>query len=193
MRPQAAALLAAVAVTNMAWALDPCTDSRVGPVAAVTELVKDHAWAAGVPVPDGATCADVMRLLRTSAPVWAEMLEAEEVVLDPATSAATEVPAWSLASLASTAAGGLAVARNASFAGQLAPACTAGPCTPAQAIATDALAGSLRLRDEPGWTRVGTRYSGIPLRFPADHLLREDGGVWHVAPLCEWLSPPVPR
>ncbi|KAA0156299.1 hypothetical protein FNF27_00845 [Cafeteria roenbergensis] len=54
----------------------------------------------------------------------------------------------------------------------------AGICSPAQALATDALAGSLRLRDEPGWNRVGP--NSAPLRFPVDHLLHEGASdEWH--------------
>lgn len=165
------AFAAVVAAAAQVRALNPCSDSRVGPTEAVQAVVADHAWAAGVLVAPGSSCNDTLAALRSQAPAWARLLEAEAVEEAPNTGASSVVPGWSLRTASAAAANEISVARNASFAAKLAPACMAGICSPAQALATDALAGSLRLRDEPGWNRVGP--NSAPLRFPVDHLLRE--------------------
>jgi hypothetical protein len=110
-------------------------------------------------------------------PAWAELLRATSSVQLANSGTMTQLPAWTLTNLASEARNEVSVARNATLAASLAPACMATSCSTREALAADALSGSLRLRDQPGWARIGSAAADSVVSFPNDHLLRELQGV----------------
>jgi hypothetical protein len=164
-------------------AANPCSSPSVGSPSVVLEVLASHAWAAGLTVPASASCQDVLALLQAKAPQWYEAATLSSVFQDQS-GGQVAVPAWSAVSLARAAAAEVELARQASLGDQLAPACTSGAtsgagCSPREALAADALSGSLRVRDPPGWARVTNDTAKQNLLFPRDHLLREC--LWFVA------------
>lgn len=153
--------------------MDPCTTPGVGSNDSVTAVVQAHAWAAGVAHASSQSCAALLAILDDSHPAWAELLRMSSYVQLADSGSVTEAPAWTLTTLTTAAQSEVSVARNESLAMALAPACMGASCSTVQALAADAIAGSLRLRDEPGWARVGDVAASAPISFPNDHLLRE--------------------